>query len=192
MKRTTKKELIIMCITLAIVIIGLGFFLVDTKIMINFIGFIANVTSLILWIPQARTTYANRKDKKALKGISYGTQIIASINTIFWCIYGIMIQSIWLAMGTIIILPLALWTIWLKYSTENDPLYELSSRKLSSKNELIETDRKGYFNLYMGNKVLCDDKGLQITKILDNASAIAKCCQKYHIDTIKFNPQHYN
>jgi hypothetical protein len=45
--------------------------------MINFIGLIANVTSLILWIPQAHTTYANRKDKDALKGISYGTQIIA-------------------------------------------------------------------------------------------------------------------
>lgn len=160
--------------------------------MINFIGLIANITSLILWIPQARTTYANRQDKEALKGISYGTQIITSINTVFWCIYGIMIHSIWLAMGTIIILPLALWTIWLKHSTENDPLYELSSRKLSSQNELIETDEKGYFSLYMGDMVLCDHQGQQTTVKLDDASAIAKYCQKYHIDTVKFNPKHYH
>ena len=160
--------------------------------MINFIGLIANVTSLILWIPQARTNYANRKDKEALKGISYGTQIIASINTVFWCIYGIMIHSIWLAMGTVIILPLALWTIWLKHSIENDPFYEWSSRKLSSKNELIETDIKGYFSLYMGNRVLCDHQGQATTVKLDNSTQIAAYCQKYHIDTIKFNPKHYH
>lgn len=61
--------------------------------MINFIGLIGN------------------KLLKRIMGISYATQIIASINTVFWCIYGIMIHSIWLSMGTIIILPLALWTI---------------------------------------------------------------------------------
>ncbi|USI64630.1 hypothetical protein LMK05_07215 [Lactococcus petauri] len=164
--------------------------------MVDFIGFIANITSLVLWIPQARTTYANRKDKEALKGISYGTQIIASVNTIFWCVYGVMIHSVWLAMGTVIILPLALWTIWLKYSIDNDVLYELnyelSSRKISSKNELIETDRKGYFSLYMGNKVLCDHQGQHKLLKLENTTKIEVCCQKYHIDSITFNPKHYN
>lgn len=160
--------------------------------MTDFIGLLANITSLILWIPQAMTTYANRRDREALKGISYGTQSMAALNTVLWCIYGFLICSVWLPMGTVVILPLALWTIWLKYSVENDPLYELSSRKLSSKNELIETDRKGYFNLYMGNKVLSDHQGQHKLVKLENFSKIAACCQKYHIDTVKFNPTHYH
>lgn len=160
--------------------------------MTDFVGLIANISSLILWLPQAKTTYANRKDREALKGISYGTQIIAAINTLLWCIYGFMMHSIWLSMGTLVILPLALWTIWLKYSVENDPCYEWNSRKLSSKNELIETDVKGYFSLYVGNRVLCDHQGQGTTVKLDNGTQIAAYCQKYHIDTIKFNPKHYS
>ena len=159
--------------------------------MTDFVGLIANISSLILWLPQAKTTYANRKDREALKGISYGTQIIAAINTLLWCVYGFMMHSIWLSMGTLVILPLTLWTIWLKYSVENDPCYEWNSRKLSSKNELIETDVKGYFSLYMGNKVLCDHQGQGTTVKLDNATQIAAYCQKYHIDVVKFNPTHY-
>lgn len=160
--------------------------------MTDFIGLFANLTSLILWIPQAMTTYANRRNREALKGISYGTQTMAALNTVLWCIYGFLICSIWLPMGTVVILPLALWTIWLKYSVDNDPFYEWSSRKLSSKNELIETDIKGYFSLYMGNRVLCDHQGQATTVNLDNVIQIAAYCQKYHIDTIKFNHKHYH
>ncbi|MGY3713814.1 hypothetical protein [Lactococcus petauri] len=138
------------------------------------------------------TTYANRRDREALKGISYDTQTMAALNTVLWCIYGFLICSIWLPMGTVVILPLALWTIWLKYSVENDPFYEWSSRKLSSKNELIETDIKGYFSLYIGNIVLCDHQGQATTVKLDNDTQIAAYCQKYHIDTIKFNPKLYH
>ncbi|GAB2022659.1 hypothetical protein RyT2_17330 [Pseudolactococcus yaeyamensis] len=85
---------------------------------INVLGFVANLTSLLLWTPQARTTWLNRSNAKALSGVSYGTQIIAAINTVLWCIYGIMINSYWLAMGTVIILPLAIWTFVLKKKVE--------------------------------------------------------------------------
>lgn len=54
--------------------------------MTDFIGLLANLTSLVLWIPQAMTTYANRRDREALKGISYGTQTMAALNTVLWCI----------------------------------------------------------------------------------------------------------
>ena len=144
--------------------------------MINILGFLANLTSLTLWIPQAYTTGKNRKNKEALQGVSYGTQIIAAFNTVFWCIYGLMIHSYWLAMGTVIILPLAIWTIWLKYSVEKDKWYEYNSRTVASPNELIEHEKTGLFEHYMGNMVLCDHQGQQRLKKLDNADEIVNYC----------------
>lgn len=91
--------------------------------MINLLGALANITSLILWIPQAKITWKNRDNKKALSGISYGTQIIVIANTLLWCAYGLSIKNFWLPLGTIIIFPLALMTIFTKYrigkKTEN-------------------------------------------------------------------------
>lgn len=86
--------------------------------LVSVLGFYANLTSLILWLPQARITWRNRNNAGALEGVSYGTQIIAGVNTILWCVYGLEIHSYWLAMGTIIILPLALFTIVLKFKAE--------------------------------------------------------------------------
>lgn len=87
--------------------------------LLNIIGFTANFISLVLWIPQAITTYKNKENPSALQGISYMTQLLVCMNTILWCIYGIMIHSIWLSMGTIIILPLAIFTIIIKLKNNN-------------------------------------------------------------------------
>jgi uncharacterized protein with PQ loop repeat len=82
--------------------------------LINFLGALANLTSLVLWLPQARTTWRNRSNPEALKGVNLLTQIIVAINTVLWCIVGLLTQNGWLAMGTVVILPLAVWTIILK------------------------------------------------------------------------------
>lgn len=78
------------------------------------LGFLANLTSMILWIPQAATTWKNRKNPYVLQGINIWTQVITACNTIFWCMYGMINKDLWLMLGTIIILPLALMTIYLK------------------------------------------------------------------------------
>lgn len=85
-----------------------------TGVIVNIIGALANLTSLILWLPQAKITWNNRNNKQALSGISIWTQLIVSINTVMWCIYGVMIDNVWLPIGTIMILPLAVMTIVLK------------------------------------------------------------------------------
>nr|OTP46796.1 hypothetical protein A5881_003774 [Enterococcus termitis] len=87
--------------------------------LVNTLGFLANLTSLILWIPQARVTLKNRGNIQRLRGISIGTQVIVIINTLMWCIYGLLLSNLWLAMGTIIILPLAVMTIILKMKLIN-------------------------------------------------------------------------
>lgn len=86
----------------------------------NILGALANLTSLILWVPQAKTTWSNRYNLQALSGVSIGTQIIVVINTLLWCIYGVMITNIWLPLGTIIILPLAIMTILLKLQSNKN------------------------------------------------------------------------
>jgi uncharacterized protein with PQ loop repeat len=83
--------------------------------MITILGILANLTSLVLWIPQAKTTYKNRDAPQALIGISTGTQILTALNTSFWCIYGLLIHDFWLPMGTIVVLPLAVGTLILKH-----------------------------------------------------------------------------
>lgn len=90
--------------------------------LITLIGLLANATSFILWLPQARTTWKNRNSPKALQGISLGTQIIAGVNTSAWCIYGLLIHDMWLPLGTLIVLPLALWTIFLKVKIREDKI----------------------------------------------------------------------
>ena len=86
--------------------------------MIVLLGIFANITSLVLWLPQARTTWKNRNNAQALSGVSVGTQIITAMNTIFWCIYGLLIHDFWLPIGTVVILPLVLFTLTLKYKSK--------------------------------------------------------------------------
>lgn len=99
---------------------------------INFIGALANISSLVLWLPQARRTWKNRNKSEALKGISIVTQIIVIINTTLWCIYGILIHNIWLPLGTIITLPLAIATILIKMKNDkkiHEEIKELTPEK---------------------------------------------------------------
>ncbi|GHU37902.1 hypothetical protein FACS1894192_08040 [Bacilli bacterium] len=88
--------------------------------MTNIVGLIANLLSIVLWMPQARTTWQNRKNPQAIKGISLETQIIVAANTICWCIYGFMTHDFWLPIGTACILPLAICTIYIKIKTNNE------------------------------------------------------------------------
>ncbi|MBP1047113.1 hypothetical protein I6N96_12600 [Enterococcus sp. BWM-S5] len=96
--------------------------------IINILGAIANLTSLILWVPQAKTTWKNRNNIQALSGVSIATQIIVAINTILWCVYGLLISNIWLPLGTIIILPLATLTIFLKLKSTKEKPDDVESR----------------------------------------------------------------
>lgn len=96
----------------------------------NILGAVANLTSLILWLPQAKTTWKNQNNVSALNGVSIGTQIIVAINTILWCVYGIMIKNFWLPLGTLIILPLACFTILIKCKRKDE------NKNITNENQL--------------------------------------------------------
>jgi uncharacterized protein with PQ loop repeat len=154
------------------------------------LGLLANATSFILWLPQARTTWKNRNNPEALQGVSLGTQVIAALNTSAWCIYGLLIHDMWLPLGTLIVLPLALWTIILKLKAVK--VIPLSKIK---QNELIEyggVGKNGYFEVNLGDKTLCDHQGQQLLKYLENANEIVAYCRKHKITTIRLNENHYS
>ncbi|MFD1902795.1 hypothetical protein [Enterococcus termitis] len=83
------------------------------------LGITGNVTSIILWIPQAKQIWLNRHDPKALRIISIGTQKLVALNTLVWCSYGLLKHDFWLPIATIFILPCALLTIYWKKKAVN-------------------------------------------------------------------------
>ena len=72
--------------------------------------------------PQATTTWRNRNNPEALEGLSTTTQVLVALNTSSWCIYGLLTRDIWLPLATIVILPLALITIYLKVNSKQKRL----------------------------------------------------------------------
>ena len=82
-------------------------------ILIHFIGFIGSSLSFILWIPQARLTWKNRKNPEKLSAVSVGTQWVVVANAITWGIYAVLTGAWWAGAPGVINLPLAVGTIFL-------------------------------------------------------------------------------
>ncbi|MFD2254012.1 PQ-loop domain-containing transporter [Lactococcus formosensis subsp. bovis] len=99
---------------------------------ISCLGALANILSLLVWIPQAKTTWKKRKEVEALSGISLWTQFISAITSLTWCLYGLLIHDIWLPLGSIVVVPLAVWTIFTKYRAKKMYVKELLNEKNSS------------------------------------------------------------
>lgn len=74
----------------------------------NIIGAIAATTSITLFIPQAVTTWKNRKNPQALAGISVGTQVLVATNALAWFILGWLEENFWISAPGLLNLPLAL------------------------------------------------------------------------------------
>lgn len=88
---------------------------------VNIVGFLASSFSFILWLPQARLTWLNRKNPEKLSGISLGTQYAVVCNALLWGVYAFLAEAWWAGALGIVNLPLALGTIYLvkKASTKS-------------------------------------------------------------------------
>lgn len=80
-------------------------------ILVNALGFVATGFSLLMWLPQARTTWKNRNDPVRLTGISEGTQWLLVACYVLWGAYGVVIQSLWVTAPSVLAVPLAIVTI---------------------------------------------------------------------------------
>lgn len=108
----------------------------------------ANLTSIFLWIPQARRTWAFRKNPDVLSGISYGTLILAASNTCLWGGYGVLIHNYGLAFATCLILPTTTFTLWLKFNTKKN-LQDGESRQVLTKEDIEEDITSHYDDSFL-------------------------------------------
>ncbi|MHA6695021.1 hypothetical protein [Homoserinimonas sp. A520] len=80
-------------------------------LLLNALGFAATGFSILMWVPQARTTWQNRNDPLRLAGISEATQWLLFAGYLLWGVYGILSESFWVAAPSAVSMPLALATI---------------------------------------------------------------------------------
>lgn len=79
----------------------------------NIIGAIAATISVTLFVPQAITTWKNRKNPQALAGISAGTQVLVATNALAWFALGWLEENFWISAPGLLNLPLALTTLYI-------------------------------------------------------------------------------
>ncbi|MGV8897433.1 MAG: hypothetical protein ACOH10_08175 [Rhodoglobus sp.] len=80
-------------------------------LVINALGFAATSFSILMWLPQARTTWQSRNDAVRLAGISETTQWLLVGGYLLWGVYGLLSESFWVAAPSIVALPVAMTTI---------------------------------------------------------------------------------
>jgi uncharacterized protein with PQ loop repeat len=78
---------------------------------LNALGFAATGFSILMWIPQARTTWLNRNDPAKLAGVSEATQWLLMTGYLLWGLFGVLSESLWVAAPSAVSIPLALATI---------------------------------------------------------------------------------
>ncbi len=75
---------------------------------VNLFGFLAAGFSLILWLPQARVVWRQRRNPAALAGISKGTLGLVIANTSCWIPYAYLTGAYWSGVPSLVNLPLAI------------------------------------------------------------------------------------
>lgn len=80
-------------------------------LVLNALGFAATGFSVLMWIPQARTTWLNRNDPTKLAGVSEATQWLLFTGYLLWGLFGVLSESLWVAAPSVVSIPLALATI---------------------------------------------------------------------------------
>ena len=80
-------------------------------LVINAVGFTATGFSILMWLPQARTTWQSRNNAVRLAGISETTQWLLVGGYLLWSVFGLLSGSLWVAAPSVVALPVAMATI---------------------------------------------------------------------------------
>jgi len=95
-------------------------------------GLAASIVSLLLWLPQVRTTWRHRNNATEMAGISSATQYLLIINQLMWLVYGLLINSFWVWSSLIVNLPAAILTLLLIHRAKRQLASSSSVTKPSS------------------------------------------------------------
>jgi len=88
-------------------------------LIVHAAGMVATLTSLILWLPQVRTTWRHRNNPEEMASISVATQYILMASQFLWLFYGLLINSFWVWASIFVNLPSAILTLTLIYRAKH-------------------------------------------------------------------------
>lgn len=74
-------------------------------------GLLASISGFLVWLPQARRVWRDRRDPARLTGISLQTQALSLVGNVLWLVHAIGIGSFWLAAPSAVNIPVVLMTI---------------------------------------------------------------------------------
>lgn len=80
---------------------------------VTIVGIAGNITSVAMFIPNAKVVWNSRKDKHALQGASIGMQVLLLCNAALWGLYALWTGAYWAAVPGLFNAPLAVFVIWL-------------------------------------------------------------------------------
>lgn len=83
-------------------------------------GVIASASSIVLWIPQAKSVWKNRHDHHYMSLLSTGTQWLLVTGSSAWGAYAFGMQAFWSGLPTAINLPLSLFTLTVIYKARRE------------------------------------------------------------------------
>ena len=76
-------------------------------------GFLASITGFLVWLPQAKRVWQDRKDPARLAGVSIPTQVLSLAGNVLWLVHAIGIGSFWLGAPSVNNVPVILLTVYL-------------------------------------------------------------------------------
>lgn len=88
-------------------------------IITNLVGFVASSFSFIMFVPQARAVWLNRKTPAALEGVSATGQWMLLGNATLWAIYAVLTGAFWVGAPGLVNAPLAIVVIILLRRSHN-------------------------------------------------------------------------
>lgn len=150
-----------------------------------------NVTSIILWFPQVRTTWHFRHNKNALSGLSYYMIYFGIFNTLFWGMNGILTKNLGLAFGTLFILPSTLVTLVLKYRAEHGSKEELNMndeyKHLTQEGYLMNVVKSALNNCDLMRDIT-DEQNIELSSIIDELERT----NQHALEELKKYPKYKN
>lgn len=79
----------------------------------DLLGAAGAILSFGLWLPQASTSWRQRKDPVALAGLSVGMLVLLLVNALCWLGYALVTRAYWAGVTSLGTIPLSIFLLWL-------------------------------------------------------------------------------
>ncbi|MDO8106989.1 hypothetical protein Q6348_07230 [Isoptericola sp. b441] len=79
--------------------------------LVDLLGMVASIVSLIVWWPQAAAVWRARRDSSQLTGLSMQTQVLLLLAAVLWGGYAVAIGSVWVGAPSLVNAPIAVGTL---------------------------------------------------------------------------------